>query len=142
VELPFIDQHEILVPAPAAVVWRALLHQARSLDAPAPMALVLGTEPRHTSGTPFDPGSTIAGFAVAEVEPERLLRLTGRHRFSRYELTFRLSPRPGGTLLAARSNAEFPGPHGFLYRTFVITSGAHRILVRRLLAGIKRASRP
>jgi len=140
--MAFIDQHEVLVPASAAEVWKALLSHARGLDAPGPMAFVLGTEPRRATGTPFEPGSAVAGFAVAEVEPERLLRLTGRHRFSRYELAFVLTPEPGGTRLAARSSAEFPGPHGFLYRTLVITSGAHRVLVRRLLATISRASRP
>ncbi|MBB5888924.1 SRPBCC family protein [Kutzneria kofuensis] len=141
-DLPFIDEHEVLVAAPPAQVWRALVDHAGSLDSPQPLALVLGTEPRRASGTPFEPGSTVAGFAVAEAEPGRLLRLTGRHRFSRYELTFTLAAQPGGTVLAARSNAEFPGLHGFVYRSLVIGSGGHRVVVRRLLASIKRASRP
>jgi hypothetical protein len=102
---------------------------------------LLGAEPRRVTGTPFGPGSTLPGFTAAEVVPQRLIRLTGRHRFSRYELAFTLTPDAGGTVLAARSNAEFPGLRGFLYRSLVIGTGGHRIAVRGLLTAISRASR-
>jgi hypothetical protein len=44
-------------------------------------------------GTPeFDgrPGQALPGFRVVEADPGRLLALRGRHRFSRYSLTFLL----------------------------------------------------
>ncbi|QUQ66225.1 hypothetical protein [Kutzneria sp. CA-103260] len=143
-EVPFIDEHRELVPAPAEEVWPALVATVtHGLAAPAPLAAVLGTSPRHATVGVLATGSTIVGFAAAEVVPPRLIRLAGRHRFSRYELVFTLEPASGGTVLAARSSAEFPGPHGFLYRTLVITSGAHRLLVTRLLRTIaRRASTP
>lgn len=75
---------------------------------------------------------------MAEAEPGRLVRLAGHHRFSRYVLTFTLATQAGGTLLTARTDAEFPGPHGWIYRQLVITSGAHRILTVRMLRTVGR----
>jgi hypothetical protein len=140
VELPFIDEHRERVTAPAADVWAALVTGITRGLGTSTLSAVLGTEPRHASGGPFATGSTLPGFAAAEVVPERLIRLTGRHRFSRYELLFTLTEEPGGTVLAARSLAEFPGLLGSVYRALVISSGAHRMLVRRLLAGVKRVA--
>ncbi|TDD68655.1 hypothetical protein E1262_15255 [Jiangella aurantiaca] len=103
-----------------------------------PLAWVLGTDPRRASGVPLEPGATVPGFAVAAAEPERLVRLTGRHRFSRYALTFTLAAAPGGTMLSARTEAAFPGPHGRAYRLLVIGSGAHRRIVGRMLRDVRR----
>lgn len=138
--LPFIDEHRVLVSAPAPAVWRSLTTQLASPrpDGAAALAQLVAAEPRRASGHPLDQGATIPGFAVAEAEPGRLVRLTGHHRFSRYALTFTLVTQPDGTLLSARTDAEFPGPHGWVYRQLVITSGAHRILTVRMLRTVGR----
>ena len=79
-------------------------------------------------------GDTIPGFAVAEADPPRVLALCGRHRFSRYELRFELHELPGDRIeIHAKTSAEFPGARGRIYSALVITSGGHRIAVRRIL---------
>ncbi|MFI1918187.1 hypothetical protein [Nocardia sp. NPDC020380] len=137
-ELPFIDEHRRLVAAPPAAVWAALTDwiAGANLGVTDLFADLVGTEPRRASGTIPEVGATLPGFAITESVPDDHLTLTGRHRFSRYALIFSVRAESGGTVLSARSYAEFPGLHGRLYRTAVITSGAHRILVRQLLARI------
>jgi uncharacterized protein YndB with AHSA1/START domain len=142
VELPFVDEHRVLIAAPPARVWQALAKQFEGNRVTKAVAPVVGAEPKQASGSLLEAGSTVAGFTVAEVEPERLLRLAGRHRYSRYELTFVLTEEPGGTALMARTHAAFPGPLGFAYRSLVIGTGGHRLVVRRILAGVKRAAQP
>jgi hypothetical protein len=89
-----------------------------------------------------DPGfgaacdETLAGFHVARVDPPRELALEGRHRFSRYRLSFEIEPRGRGTRIRAVTHAEFPGVRGRLYRALVVGSGGHRILTRRVLKSI------
>jgi len=78
--------------------------------------------------------------AVADAVPERRVSLVGRHRFSRYALVFTLAEQPTGTTLAALTYAEFPGLRGTVYRGLVIGSGAHRVLVRRLLRDVRRGA--
>jgi hypothetical protein len=137
--LPFVDVHQVVVDAPADAVWRALTRRSPSPGpAAGALARVLGAEPRRTSGEPFTPGATIPGFRVAAADPGRRVRLTGRHRFSRYALEFTLVEGPGGTTLSARTSAAFPGLRGRTYRLVVIGSGAHRVLVRRMLRGVAR----
>lgn len=138
--LPLVDEHSVVVAAPADVVWNSLTHLvvARNITGTASFARLLGARPQRVSGTPLEQGATVPGFAVAESEPGQHVRLAGRHHFSRYTLAFTLTRRPEGTLLAARSHAEFPGVTGFLYRQMVIGSGAHRILVRRMLESVRR----
>lgn len=137
--LPFVDEHRVLVPAPASAVWQALTGLVPGAGTGgATVARLLGTEPRRARGTLFEPGATLPGFAVAEAVPGRRLRLTGRHRFSRYALLFTLTPQPGGTLLSARTDAAFPGLPGRLYRLLVISSGGHRVLVGRMLRAVGR----
>lgn len=141
-ELPFIDEHRVVVAAPAAAVWPALVRRIENgLALPAILTRALGAEPSRATGTPFGRGSTVPGFEVDDVVPERLVRLTGRHHFSRYELLFSLHQRDNGTVLKARSSAEFPGVKGFLYRKLVIDSGAHRVLTKRLLESVGRSAR-
>lgn len=136
-DLPFIDEHQVLAAAPAAAVWRVLGTRFGGLPpGAATYARLIAADPPRASGTPLTEGATVPGFAVAEAVPERRARLTGRHRFSRYTLDFTLVPESGGTTLSARSYAEFPGLLGGVYRGFVISSGAHRVLVRRLLRTI------
>lgn len=138
--LPFIDEHRTVIAAPADVVWdcltRLVAHQ--HMTGTPLLVRVVGARPRQASGTPLDAGASVPGFAVAESEQGQRLRLAGRHHFSRYSLSFTLDGRPEGTVLAARSHAEFPGATGFLYRQLVIGSGAHKILVRRMLESVRR----
>ncbi|MGC1212255.1 MAG: hypothetical protein WA890_13425 [Micromonospora sp.] len=137
--LPFIDEHQVLVSAPAEAVWRSLTtHLTSRNGGAAALAHLLATEPRRAYGSALEQGTTVPGFAVAEAEPGRLVRLAGHHRFSRYTLTFTLLPRPDGTLLSARTDAAFPGVHGWVYRRLVISSGAHQVLTRRMIRTVGR----
>lgn len=106
--LPFIDEHAVTVAAPPAVVWARLR-----------------------------PGKQRPGFTVAEAVPDVRLVLTGRHWFADYTLAFVLDDLGGSTRLAARSYARFPGCRGRLYRTLVIGTGGHRVVVRTLLRGVR-----
>jgi hypothetical protein len=137
---PFIDEYQVLVAASAHAVWRALVARltgSRRLGTDA-FAFLVGAEPRRASNGPIAEGSTLPGFAVAAAEPGHRLRLTGRHRFSKYALVLNLDASPDGTVLSARTYAEFPGLRGTVYRRLVIGSGAHRVLVKRLLRDIGR----
>jgi hypothetical protein len=135
---PFVDEHSTLVAAPVAAVWRALRAQLPRFAGNEAFARVLGAEPRRISGPSLEAGSTLAGFAVARAVPERHVRLVGRHRYSRYALVLDLDERSAETVLVARTYAAFPGLVGGLYRGLVIGSGAHRLLVRRLLRDVRR----
>jgi hypothetical protein len=98
-----------------------------------------GLEQSARSGDWSSPavGDTVLGFAVAEVDPPRVLTLRGRHRFSRYELRFMLkSARLDRVELHARSSAAFPGSLGRVYRTLVIGSRGHVLAVRWILGQI------
>jgi hypothetical protein len=140
-ELPFVDEHAATVDAPAAEAWRSLLDLVDGL-VPGPGAVyarVVGCEDTVASGPrPLTEGSTIPGFHVVRAVPERELALEGRHRFSTYALTFRLEGGPSGTTVRAETRAAFPGVLGQAYRTAVIRSGAHALLMRRLLAAVRR----
>jgi hypothetical protein len=143
-DLPFVDEHRVLTSAPADVVWERLLVRLARADSSPTRAYgrLVGVEPRRASGRLPAVGATLPGFAVAEVDPMRLLRLTGRHRFSRYAWTFTLEPTPSGTRVVATTHAKFPGALGRLYRGAVIGTGAHQILVRRLLRSVARRRPP
>jgi hypothetical protein len=138
-DLPYVDEHSVLVPAPPMAVWHSLAAvMTRSPDGGnEALGLLLATEPRRATGTPFEVGSTIAGFAVTTAVPRQLLELGGRHRFSRYRLVMTLAEQSGGTLLSARTYALFPGPHGFLYRQLVIRTGGHRLVMAGLLRSVR-----
>jgi hypothetical protein len=140
--LPFVDRHELLMAAPASDVWDGL---AAVLDRPgrAPVlsaiaGRVLGVRESGPGGPPLpERGAELLGFRVADSRPPELLALEGRHRFSRYALTFRLAERPGaGTLLAADTHAAFPGLAGRAYRALVIVSGAHDVAMRMMLRDV------
>lgn len=135
--LLYIDEHAVDVGgASRERVWRALvavLH--RQLRGGEQTARMLGCEPARGSAH-FDGGigQTLPGFRVAEAEPGERLVLRGRHRFSRYELTFLLDDGS----LRAQTHAAFPGALGHLYRAAVIGTGGHRVMTRRLLRGVAR----
>jgi hypothetical protein len=127
--LPFVDEHRTTIEAPRDVVWPRLRSYVDRMLAASEHGLLtrlLGAEPP-------------AGFEVSYQEPDERLVLTGRHRFSRYSLTFELDPSGDQTVLRARTNAAFPGPHGRVYRLLVISSRGHVFAMRRLLASIRRA---
>ena len=138
--LPYIDEHSRHVTAPPDAVWSAL-GRAIELLPRVPVRVLtslLGTKPRAARGNPLTEGATVPGFLVTEAVPGERLVLTGRHRFSEYELIFVLVPDRNGTRLCAQSYARFPGPHGRAYRAMVIGSGGHRIAVGRMLSTIAR----
>lgn len=141
-ELPLLDEHLVPAEATPEEVWTALpealnaaFHRSRARWC----AAILGCDERGGEGA-FDAGSgeTLAGFRVARSEPPRRLALEGRHRFSRYRLTFEIEPGGAGSRVRAVTHAEFPGLRGALYRAAVVGSGGHRIVTRRILKSIAR----
>ena len=137
-QLPFIDEHKQRVDAPADVVWTALLKVLRrEMGGSAPIARILGCDPAQgTAEFAGRLGEAVPGFRVVEAEPGRRLALRGRHRFSNYALTFVLD----SDRLRAQTHAAFPGVLGRLYRAAVIGSRGHRLITRRLLRQVARAS--
>jgi len=123
------------VGAPPASVWDALIEVLRRELASERMARALGCDPAvRSAGFAGAPAQTLPGFRVVEAEPGRLLDLRGSHRFSRYQLTFRID----SGRIVAETRAAFPGVRGRIYRALVIGSGAHRIVTRRVLARVVR----
>ena len=144
-DLPLVDEFSTLIAAGPASVWPVLLETLDELSSRAAAvgcARAVGCADRTASGSrPLTVGSTIPGFRVVSAVPERQLALEGSHRFSSYALVFRLEEMSGErSRLRAQTRATFPGPAGGLYRRLVIGTGGHELLVRRLLAGIKRRS--
>jgi hypothetical protein len=141
-DLPFIDERRVHIAAPAEAVWAELVEQARRIGGggAAWYAPLVGAQPRTASGPPLTEGATLPGFAVVESVPGHRVLLHGRHRFSRYALALTLTPGAAGTDLTARTDAAFPGVPGWCYRQLVIGSGAHAVLVGRLLRGVRAAA--
>lgn len=139
-QLPYIDEHSQRIDAPADAVWIARLKVLRrGMGGGAPIARILGCDPAQgTAEFAGRPGEAVPGFRIAEAEPGRRLVLRGRHRFANYALTFGLD----GDRLRAQTHAEFPGILGRLYRAAVIGSGGHRLVTRRLLRLVARATEP
>jgi hypothetical protein len=123
--LPYIDEHVITVQADRAATWSALL--------------------RMWCRDPDDASTVRSSFFwLAEAEPRRRLALDGEHPFSVYQLVFELADEgPQCTRLTALTWAEFPGLLGKAYRALVISTGGHRVAVRRMLRRIAaEAERP
>ncbi len=111
--LPFVDEHAVDALAAPADVWRSVVatfgHQSAGT---AQYARLVGADPVDKSGTFPEVGSTVAGFRVADVHPETMLLLTGRHRFSAYALTVLVDAHQGGTRVRALTR-DVPGaPRG------------------------------
>lgn len=143
-DLPFIDEHQVLVNASTQAVWDALASQFSGSSKPALTAYLraISAEPRRSSGKPLDFDATVPGFRVTDSTPAERVALTGRHRFSRYQLVFDLTARDGQTVVRARTYASFPGFLGAAYQRLVIKSGAHGLVTRRLLGAVRsRAER-
>ena len=125
----YVDEHatSLAVPVEAAyAAVRAEVHHLLARWGRHPVTRLLGTTPR-------------AGFEIAEDDPPRMLSLAGRHRFSRYVLDFRVEPDGDGrSVVTAVTYADFPGPHGAVYRTLVVGSRGHVLAVRRMLVGVRR----
>jgi hypothetical protein len=84
-------------------------------------------------------GATLPGFVGEQACPPSRLALSGRHRISRYALVFELEDRgPDDTRARSRSWGAFPRVQGRSYRALVVRSGAHRMVLRRLLRRIER----
>lgn len=138
-DLPFIDERSREVNAPIDRTWEALIAPGQMGPAAKRIARVLGCDPAAESGEPGAVGSTAPGFRVARSVPPRELALEGRHRFSRYALTYILEDGgTGRTRIRARTHAEFPGLHGTIYRAMVIGTRGHVAATRRMLDGIAR----
>ena len=141
--LSFVDEHAIDLAVSREQAWRALTHVLATgfaMSMPAPAGWVLGLSPRRAHGDwtrATLAGNTLPGFAVSDARAPERMTLRGHHRFSTYALAFELDSRGGeACTLRARTSAAFPGQTGRVYRSLVIGSGAHRILVRRLLRTI------
>ncbi|WP_116203331.1 hypothetical protein [Amycolatopsis circi] len=141
-QLPFLDEHRIVVPADAETTWRAVNEVVERLSgrlATGYAWAVGAADWKATGPRPLAEGSTVPGFRVVAAEPHELLALAGRHRFSEYRLAFRLeAAAEGQTLVRAESRARFPGIFGVGYRLLVIGSGGHAVGMRRLLGTIAR----
>ena len=127
-DLPYVDEHRTTVEAPPDVVWRTLrayVDRMLAANDGRVFTRLLGAHPS-------------AGFEVSEQAEEERLVLSGRHRFSRYALVFELEPASEHTVLKALTYAVFPGVHGRVYRLLVISSRAHVVATRRMLASVRK----
>jgi len=143
--LPYIDEHAMNVAAGRERAWAALLSVLGAElggAASARAARLLGCVPARRGGDwagEVRAGATLPGFVIDQVRSPSHLALSGRHRFSRYALVFELEQiGPERARVRAQTRAAFPGLLGGAYRALVIGSGAHRIVVRRLLRGVAR----
>ncbi|HEY1690406.1 MAG TPA: hypothetical protein VGF95_16255 [Solirubrobacteraceae bacterium] len=82
---------------------------------------------------------TMTGFRVERATRPSLIVLAGEHRFASYALTLRIDSLPDDSRcrLTAETRADFPGAAGRAYRAFVIGTGAHRVVVARLLHRVR-----
>jgi hypothetical protein len=139
--LPFIDEYHVFVAASADTVWRHLCTAIGRPDtAGRVVAQLLAAEPRRASGEVSTQGATLPGFSVQDAVPGNRLVLAGHHRFSEYTLNLTLAEWARGTRLSASTYARFPGIRGRLYRAMVLGTRGHRVLLMRLLRGVRRAA--
>ena len=136
--LPLLDSHSTVIPAGNAAAWRGVLRlvsERMSSPTAARYARLVGCVPAIASGPrPVEVGSTVPGFEVTALDPQCELVLSGRHRFARYQVVFRVSE----ATVTTESRAEFPGRLGGIYRVLVIGTRLHVLAVRRMLRSIAR----
>lgn len=149
--LPFVDAWSIDIGAPPRAVWEAVLACVpgpRSGMALQAFAWVWGADPAGSNGLASHVlGAERPGFAVCEVVPLATYALTGRHRFARYQLVFRIDQLgPGFSRLTAETFATFPGRAGRLYRMLLMDAKFHALMMWLMLRRIRRraetAARP
>ncbi len=124
--LPLVDEHSRLVEADAEATWRAadaVMDRAFGGTVSGAYARLIDCEPP-------------SGFERVGSVPGQSLVLAGRHRFSRYELTFTTKAEGARTLVTATTRAQFPGLAGGAYRALVIGTRGHVFFVKRMLAAI------
>lgn len=144
-QLPYIDEHSIVIRATREHVWGVLASALRKdlgRTAPSSLMRLLGLAPAEPRGDwrgTLHTGDALPGFAVARTHAPERLELRGRHRFSSYALIFELDATGAACCtLRAQTWAQFPGLTGCAYRALVIGTGGHRLVVRRLLRNIAR----
>lgn len=140
--LPFIDEHSRVIGASPEATWSAVRDIATgafSNGSTSAVSKLLGCEETEATGERGTAGSTIPGFRLESSAAPRELGLSGRHRFSRYELNFRVEPQDGGrSRVSAETRAVFPGLAGKAYRTAVIGTRGHVLVTTNLLRSIAR----
>jgi hypothetical protein len=141
--LPSIDVHEISVNVPPSVAWPAVIAVFERLTTRPAWRLyakAVRCKPDRAigDGSTVTVGDALPGFLVTRCGAPTEWAFEGEHLFSRYALTFRITPvESAHCRIAAHSCAEFPGVHGSMYRAMVIGSGGHENGVRRILRSIK-----
>ncbi|GAA1057575.1 hypothetical protein GCM10017608_17560 [Agromyces luteolus] len=137
--LPFVDEHAVEATADRDGVWRALVAVVAHV-ASARFAALLGAEDVASDAPAMPtPGAVVPGFHVVAADPPDHLALAGRHRFSDYELVFRVDELgPGRSRLRAETRAIFPGWRGSIYRTMLMRFGLHRAATQRMLRAVRR----
>ncbi|HYB23678.1 MAG TPA: nuclear transport factor 2 family protein [Solirubrobacteraceae bacterium] len=149
--LPYVDAHTIEIDAPAQCVWDTLTSRVLPRFGGGFGRLATGRAGRLGARLlrapypgPPEPGpglaATIVGFRVQHAERPSLIALAGEHRFATYTLLLRIEPAAAGAAsrLTAETHAAFPGAGGRAYRAVVIGTGAHRLVVNRLLSRVAR----
>ncbi|GIK78569.1 MAG: hypothetical protein EDQ89_12650 [Acidobacteria bacterium] len=141
-QLPAIDEHAIEVDATAEASWNALFPTlVRSFGSRGAhrYAEHVGASVTVAEGDLRHPGGTLPGFTVIRAIEPVMLALAGRHRFAEYAIVFRIDLLPGQrSQVRLETRADFRGRRGRLYRTGVIGTRGHVILVNRMLRAIKR----
>ena len=104
------------------------------------LAIVLGASPAESNGLASHViGAERPGFAVCEVVVPVTYALAGLHRFSNYQLVFRIDQRgPGQSRLIAETFATFPGAAGRLYRMFLMDFKLHALVMWSMVRRIRR----
>ncbi len=142
--LPHVDEHAVDIATGSATTWTALERVVESLGSRW-FSPLLGCEDTAASGPrPLEMGSSVPGFHVVATERPSRLELAGRHRFSDYELVFRIDDLGAGrSRLRAETRAIFPGWRGAAYRAMLMGTGAHARATRGILTRVAlEAERP
>lgn len=144
--LPAIDDHSIEIDAPAEAAWAALFPTlTRAFDGRLARA---GARRLHcaqveASGDLHHPGGTLPGFVVCRSVAPVMFALIGEHRFAAYAIVIRIDLLPGQrSRVRLETRADFPGFKGKVYKTAVIGTRGHVIVVHGILRSLKaRAER-
>lgn len=134
--------HATDVDAPPDAVWDALIaacpgpHDSSLLRL---WAVVWGADPARSNGLGSHViGAERPGLEVREVVPPATWSAAGSHRFACYQVVFRIEPTQAGCRLSAETYATFPGAAGRAYRLLVIALGPHALVMKGVLAFLRR----